>query len=138
MDRIPASAKEMSRCAASMEEALSAYHDATGRLIDALSRMDADGACAAMETRERCVAAYRGAMDRWREGPKDERTAAAEERLRWHHVRIKNADADAVRYIRSLQDEVRVQLVRVGLAKKIERLYSQPAPETIRIVSGQG
>ncbi len=125
-------------CAAALESILVEYREATDRLIDALGRMDADGACETMEARSRSIDAYREAMDRWRAIPEAERPPDAVERLRWHHLRINESDADAVRYIRSLQDEVRVQLVRVGLAKKMERLYSPPSPGTIRIVSGEG
>lgn len=128
---------DASRTAARLEEILETYHKATVELVEALERMDPDTACRAMETRGRCVDSYADEMERWVKIPAEDRAFPLVEKLRWHHLRINQTDDDAVRYIRSLQDEVRTQIVQVGLARKMERLYRPPAPEKTRILNGE-
>ncbi|MBI5418984.1 MAG: hypothetical protein HZA60_02740 [Deltaproteobacteria bacterium] len=123
--------------AARMESVLATYHQATIDLVSALKRADPEAACEAMEARARCIEEYASEMDLLHGCPASERDPALIEKLRWHHLRINEADADAIRYIRSLQDEVREQLVQVGLARKIGRLYQPPPSEKIRIVNGE-
>jgi hypothetical protein len=126
-----------SRFAVRIEEILKAYHKATVDLVEALARMDTDTACRAMEIRSGCVEKYAAEMDRLGENPATACDFPVLEKVRWHHLRINKADADAVRYIQSLQDEVRMKLVQVGLARKTERLYRPLSPDKSRIVNGE-
>ena len=129
--------KASERCAARMEEILSAYHRATVDLLDALRSKDEEEALRAEKMRASCIEAYSDQMDLWLGLPENERFSSFRDVLGWHHSRINEAETDVGRFIRSLRDELGDLIVRIGSARKAERAYRAPGSGKPCIVRGE-
>lgn len=117
---------------------LERYHEATVALAGALRDGDDQASGVAIALRAGCIEEYAAAIERWRAIPEEDRPAPIVEKLKWHHIRITNADSEVLKYAQSLQDEVGAEIARLGAARKRERAYTMPADEPIRILKGEG
>jgi len=125
-------------CSAGMEGILADYRRATEELRGAIDRMDEVAVPAALAAREKCIAAFAAGIDRWFACPPEERDPARIESLRRHCLCINHSDAEIIRHIESLKDEVGDALVRIGLAGKVERSYHPPSSGDAGILRGEG
>lgn len=121
-----------------MEAVLEEYRGATEELRGAIGRMDEVAVSAALDARERCIAAYAAGVVRWVECPPGEGDPSRIDSLRRHCLCIDHSDAEIIRHIESLKDEVGDALVRIGLAGKAERSYHPPSSGNAGILHGEG
>lgn len=125
-------------CCGRMETILSVYFQVTVNLLEAIKGSDDEAIAAAVDARSRCLEEYAAAMKEWLALPEAVRGVVMPESLKWHHLRIDEADTDVLRQIRAIQDEVGAEIARIGSARKVQRAYQSSAGDAARIVNGEG
>lgn len=122
--------------AGNLERLLSGILEVTVACREAVRENDAGRAADLMGSRGALIEDYADGVAAWNALPREERPIPLRESLQWHHSRIEQADADVLREIRSLQEELRTRMARTGAVRKMEKIQRTSAPGA-RILEGK-